>query len=61
MIDMLIKIPGPDFLGIFILFSVFCIFVAWLLNKRLDDSTRYPMPSLTSLNPFEIAALRESH
>jgi uncharacterized protein (TIGR04222 family) len=59
MIDMLIKIPGPYFLGIFILFSAFCIFVAWLLKKRLDDSIRYPMPSPTSLNPFEIAALRD--
>jgi uncharacterized protein (TIGR04222 family) len=58
-IEMLLKIPGKKFLVIFILFSAFCIFAAWLLNKLRDDSTRYPMPNQTSLNPFEMAALRD--
>jgi uncharacterized protein (TIGR04222 family) len=57
MIDMLIQIPGPIFLIEFIIFSTICIWVAWLWNHEVSTH----LPSLTSLNPFEIAALREGH
>jgi hypothetical protein len=56
MIDILIQIPGPIFLVLFLILSAIGILIAWFWN---DDSINRPMPSLTALNPYEIAALRD--
>jgi uncharacterized protein (TIGR04222 family) len=58
MIDILIQIPGPIFLVLFLIFSAFCIWIAWFWAGN-DGSINHPMPSLTGLNPYEIAALRD--
>jgi uncharacterized protein (TIGR04222 family) len=58
MMDMIIQLPGPIFLVYFTFLSTFCIVIGWLW-VRTDGSIRYPLPELTCLNPFEIAALRE--
>ncbi|MDM8560956.1 TIGR04222 domain-containing membrane protein [Candidatus Parabeggiatoa sp. HSG14] len=57
MIDMLIQIPSSIFLIEFIIFSVVCIWIAWFWNNNGGVSTH--LPSLTSLSPFEMAALRD--
>jgi uncharacterized protein (TIGR04222 family) len=56
MTDMLIQIPGPVFLKIFMGFSGLCIILAWLQAR--DTTTRYRIPEPTDLNAMEIAALR---
>lgn len=58
MLELFIQIPGPVFLIYFILFSIICIFMGWLLILELDDSAYRSLPS-ASLTPFEIAALRD--
>lgn len=60
MMDMIIQLPGPIFLVYFTLLSTFCILIGWLWVKT-DGSIRYPLPNVDSLNPFEIAALREGY
>ncbi len=60
MIDMIIQLPGPIFLVYFTFLSTFCITIGWLWI-RADSSIRYPLPEVTCLNPFEIAALRDGY
>ncbi|RKZ52538.1 MAG: hypothetical protein DRR16_17780 [Candidatus Parabeggiatoa sp. nov. 3] len=38
---------------------IFIIIFLFYMLTRDDDSINYPMPNLTALNPFEIAALRD--
>jgi len=59
MLDMLIQIPGPTFLVYFILFSILCIVIGKRWINAADDSNQYYMPDVTSLNSYEIAALRD--
>ena len=58
MIDLIIQLPGPIFLLYFTLLTTFSIAIGWLWVKT-DGSTRYPLPEMTCLNLFEIAALRD--
>ncbi|MDM8565702.1 TIGR04222 domain-containing membrane protein [Candidatus Halobeggiatoa sp. HSG11] len=58
MIDMLMQMPSSTFMSYFIIFSISCIFIGWLI-MRADGSYGYSMPELNELNPFEIAALRD--
>ena len=58
MMDMIIRLPGPIFLLYFTLLATLVIVIAWLWVKT-DGSIRYPLPEVTCLSPFEIAALRD--
>ncbi|MCX7748144.1 MAG: TIGR04222 domain-containing membrane protein [Clostridia bacterium] len=57
MLDLLISIPGPQFLGYFILLAIASLVTIkiWLLN---DGTKRYPMPGSTELDPISLSALR---
>lgn len=57
MLDLLIQIPEPVFLRYFILFSISCLVIG-KLRINLDGSTQYQPPELTTLTPFEMAALQ---
>lgn len=57
MLDLLIQIPEPMFLIYFNLFSMSCIVMGWL-RINFDGSTQYQLPELTTLTPFEMAALQ---
>ncbi len=59
MIEMLIRIPGPTFLGYFICLSFVCILLGRLWVNA-DGSTQYPLPELTRFDPLSVAALRGS-
>jgi uncharacterized protein (TIGR04222 family) len=56
-IDLLVSIPGPDFLWGFAALAAVCIALAYFWPAH-DDSTDYPMPSPGDLEPVEIAYLR---
>jgi uncharacterized protein (TIGR04222 family) len=56
-IDLLISIPGPDFLWEFAALAAVCIALAYFWPAH-DDSTDYPMPAPGDLEPVEIAYLR---
>jgi uncharacterized protein (TIGR04222 family) len=58
MMDMLIQLPGPIFLVYFTLLATFSIIIGWLWVKT-DGSIHHPLPDMTRLDPFEIAALRD--
>ncbi len=58
MIDTLMQMPISAFMSYFIIFSISCIFIGWLII-RADGSSNYVLPELNELNPFEIAALRD--
>jgi uncharacterized protein (TIGR04222 family) len=59
MFDLLIQIPGPNFLIHFSIFSTVCIALGWFWLRLSDSSTSYSLPALTRFSPFEIAALRD--
>ncbi len=49
-----------NLLAYFWAFSILAIFIGrWLMLNRVEGSNRFPMPSPTQLNTYEIAALRE--
>lgn len=56
MIQMLTKIPGPQFLIIFALLALVCIYFAWNWANA-DGSGDYRMPGPNSLDPILISAL----
>ncbi len=58
MIDTLMQMPSSVFMSYFIIFSISCIFIGWLII-RADGSSNHSLPELNELNPFEIAALRD--
>lgn len=57
MIEILLQIPGPIFLKYYIILSVICIVLGWLLVNA-DGSTKYSLPRLTFFGTTAIAALR---
>lgn len=57
MIDLLIKIPGPQFLLLFIFYIALCIFIAWKVNNN-DGSKIYSLPPITGFDGYTIAVLR---
>lgn len=56
MIQMLTKIPGPQFLIIFALLAFVCIYFAWY-RANADGSGDYRMPGPNGLDPILISAL----
>ncbi len=58
MIDIFIQMEMPVFLGYFTVLSIVGIVIArfWV---NADGSSRSPLPELTRLKPFEMAALRD--
>ncbi|MFK5969890.1 MAG: TIGR04222 domain-containing membrane protein [Candidatus Marithrix sp.] len=58
MIDTLMQMPSSVFMSYFIIFSISCIFIGWLII-RADGSSNHYLPELNELDPFEIAALRD--
>ncbi|MCP4107658.1 MAG: TIGR04222 domain-containing membrane protein [Desulfobacteraceae bacterium] len=57
MIEILIYIPGPVFLFLFVGLAIVCIVIGrWRANA--DDSLEYPMPAPDRFSTYEIAALR---
>ena len=54
MIEMLIRIPGPIFLILFIGLALVCIIVGWWWANA-DGSAEYLLPDLTSLNLDAVA------
>lgn len=59
MLDLFFQMPESFLVIFFILFSIICIFISRLLTTELDNSIQYQAPELTSLTPFEMAALRD--
>ncbi len=57
MIDILIEIPGPQFLFLFIFYSALCIFIGWYANKS-DGSERFSLPPATAFDGYTVAVLR---
>ncbi|HHB92011.1 MAG TPA: TIGR04222 domain-containing membrane protein [Thioploca sp.] len=58
MINTLMQMPSSVFMSYFIIFSISCIFIGWLII-RADGSNNHSLPELNKLNLFEIAALRD--
>lgn len=56
MIDLLIKIPGPQFLLLFLIMAVACISLAWLWANS-DGSEDQMMPGPTNLDTVSISVL----
>lgn len=57
MIDALIQISGPQFIFLFIIYSAFCILVAWYVNNS-DGSEKFPQPPATAFDGYTVAVLR---
>ncbi len=57
LVETLRQIPGPIFLGVFVVLEGVCIGVGRLW-ANVDRTDRYPLPELTCLDPIAIAALR---
>lgn len=53
---MLIKIPGPQFLLIFLILAVACIYLAWQWANA-DGSKEHSMPGPHTLDPVSVSAL----
>ncbi|KPK37625.1 MAG: hypothetical protein AMJ65_14155, partial [Phycisphaerae bacterium SG8_4] len=56
-LEMLRQIPGPIFLLVFIALTAACAAIGWLCTNA-DMTNRHPLPDLTRLDPYAIAALR---
>lgn len=56
--QILVQIPGPNFLWYFAGISIVCIVIGWKW-KNADGSTQYDLPELTKFDPIAIAALRD--
>jgi uncharacterized protein (TIGR04222 family) len=57
LIDLLIEIPGPQFIFLFIIYSALCIFIGRHANGN-DSSKDFPLPPITAFDGYTIAVLR---
>lgn len=58
MIDLLISIPGQQFLFLFLLYEAFCIFIARHFINNIDGSKGYSLPPVTGFSSYYIATLK---